>query len=323
MANEIVNTSTTNLGSWTNWALTEVSSDFSTAMVEFDDYSKKCAMDAMSAIYQLVQNTDKTDIGSLDTSNLRDIVKRCAALKLSATALPREVYFQLRNKKVGNNWVKEVEMGVEGDGNDALLRNFGVGIKKVYPVWIVHEGDIFEYPKRKGFTIEAPVWEPKGESEKAVRVVYPIKLAGGGEDYLIAERSSVKTNLKAHIRNNLLNETFGLCKSRYDATPEQKEQIKQKKEEINTALRNCATVDDILACEIAQPYISAAWLDSPESMIIRKMRNNAIKKFPKDMSIIANQSMMQMDDAYQQSTEEIQAGENADEFVIDEAVITE
>ena len=104
--NEIAITSTTNLGSWTNWALQEVSADFSAGMIEFDDYSKKCAMDAMSAIYQLIQNTDKADIGSMDTSNLRDIVKRCASLKLSASSYPREVYFQLRNKQVNGQWVK-------------------------------------------------------------------------------------------------------------------------------------------------------------------------------------------------------------------------
>ena len=318
MPNDVVITSTTNLGGWTNWALNEVSARFDSGMIPFDDYSKKCASDAMSAIYQLVQSTDKADLSKIDPSNLRDIVVRCASLKLSATAYPAEVFFQLRNKQVGNEWRKEVEMGIMGNGFDAMLRNFGVNIQKVYPVWEVCEGDDFTYPKRKGMEIEPPSWEPKGLSSKVVRVVYPIKMKGkDGEDYLIAERDSVKTNLMAHIRNNLMNETFGLCKKRYDATPEQKTQIDARKEEIYAQLRGCETVDDMLKCEVARPYISPAWLDSSESMIVRKMRNNAIRRFPKDMSIIANQSMMEMDDVYKASREEITEHENSEPFVID------
>jgi len=318
MANEVAVSSTTNLGSWTNWALNEVSAKFDSGMIEFDDYSRKCAADAMSAIYQLVQGTDKADLSQIDTSNLRDIVIRCASLKLSATALPREVYFQIRNKNVGGNWVKEVEMGVEGDGNDALLRNFGVGVQKVYPVWLVCEGDDFTYPKRKGLSIEPPTWEPKGLSSKVVRVVYPIKMKGkDGEEYLIAERDSVKVNLMAHIRNNLQNETFGICESRYKAKPEQVKQIKERKEAIFDALRECATVDDMLKCDVAKPYISPAWLDSGESMIVRKMRNNAIRKFPKDMSTIANQSIMQMDEVYQETRVEIEDRENSEPFLVE------
>ena len=318
MQNEIVNvTSSTDLGTWTNWALREVATDFQAGMLEFDEYSKKCAMDAMSAIYQLVQTNDKVDLASLDTSNMRDIIKRCAALKLSATAYPREVYFSIRNKKIGdNNYIQQVEMGIEGDGNDSLLRNFGVNVQKVYPCWLVCEGDDFTYPKRKGLAVEPPSWEPKGISSKVVRVVYPIKLKGkDGEDYLIAERSSVKVNLMAHIRQNLMYETFGFCSNSYKAKPDEKAQINAKKEEIFNALRQCETVDDMLNCEIAKPYISPAWLDNSEAMIVRKMRNNATRKFPKDMSGLANQSMIQMDDAYQQSRMEIEEKENATPFI--------
>ena len=316
--NEVTITSTTNLGSWTNWALQEVSADFSAGMIEFDDYSKKCAMDAMSAIYQLIQNTDKADIGNMDTSNLRDIVKRCASLKLSASSYPREVYFQLRSKQINGQWVKEVEMGIEGDGNDALLRNFGVGVQKVYPVWLVKEGDSFTYPKRVGLTVTPPEWEEKGLSSKVIRVVYPVKLTGKDVEYLISERDSVRTNLMAHVRNNLMNETFGICENRYKAKPEQLQQIKAKKDEIIDALRNCATVDDMLNCELARPYISAAWLDSPESMIVRKMRNNAIKKYPKNFNSIANNSYVELDETFKTARQEIEENEMSEPFLIEE-----
>ena len=314
---------TTGLSEWTNTITGLVSRDFEQNGVQYDEYSKQCAMNAMSSIFQLVQNTDKADMNNLNTSNLREVVAQCASLKLNASALPREVYFQLRSKQINNGqWVKMVEMGVEGDGNDALLRQFGNNVDTVYPVWLVKEGDDFVYPRRKGIEIEPAEWTPKGQSDKTIRVVYPVKLKDGTIDYLIAEREPVKTNLIAHIRNNLMNETFGICENRYKATAKQKEEIKAKKDEILSAVRECEKLEDILNCEVAKPYISAAWLDTPEAMIVRKMRNNAIKKFPKNLNSMASNSLLQLDETYRSTQEEIAQNENSQEFVIeDEAVV--
>lgn len=318
---------TTGLSQWTNTITGLVSRDFEQNGVQYDEYSKQCAMNAMSAIYQLVQNTDKTDMNNLNTSNLREVVAQCASLKLNANAMPREVFFQLRSKQVGGQWVKMVEMGVEGDGNDALLRQFGNNVDTVYPVWLVKEGDDFTYPRRRGIKIEPAEWTPKGLSDKTVRVVYPVKLKDGTIEYLIAEREPVRTNLIAHIKNNMLNETFGFVtgknskgkdRTRYDATAEEKAKINAKKEEILSAVRECETLEDILKCEVAKPYISAAWLDTPEAMIVRKMRNNAIKKFPKNLNSMASSSLLQLDETYKASQEEIAENENSEEFAIEE-----
>lgn len=316
---------TTGLSQWTNTITGLVSRDFEQNGVQYDEYSKQCAMNAMGAIFQLVQNTDKADMNNLNTSNLREVVAQCASLKLNANAMPREVFFQLRSKQINGQWMKMVEMGVEGDGNDALLRQFGNNVDTVYPVWLVKEGDDFTYPRRRGIEIEPAEWTPKGLSDKTVRVVYPVKLKDGTIDYLIAEREPVKTNLIAHIRNNLMNETFGICENRYKATDKQKVKIKAKKEEILSAFRACETVDDMLKCEYAvTPYVSAAWLDTPEAMIVRKMRNNAIKKFPKNLNSMASSSLLQLDETYKASQEEIAENENSQEFVIeDETVVAE
>lgn len=324
---------TTGLSQWTNTITGLVSRDFEQNGVQYDEYSKQCAMNAMSAIYQLVQNTDKTDMNNLNTSNLREVVAQCASLKLNANAMPREVFFQLRSKQVGGQWVKMVEMGVEGDGNDALLRQFGNNVDTVYPVWLVKEGDDFTYPRRRGIEIEPAEWTPKGLSDKTVRVVYPVKLKDGTIEYLIAEREPVRTNLIAHIKNNMLNETFGFVtgknskgkdRTRYDATAEEKAKINAKKKEILSAVRECETLEDILKCEVAKPYISAAWLDTPEAMIVRKMRNNAIKKFPKNLNSMASSSLLQLDETYKASQEEIAENENSEEFAIeDETVVAE
>ena len=318
---------TTGLSQWTNTITGLVSRDFEQNGVQYDEYSKQCAMNAMSAIYQLVQNTDKAYMNNLNTSNLREVVAQCASLKLNANAMPREVFFQLRSKQVGGQWVKMVEMGVEGDGNDALLRQFGNNVDTVYPVWLVKEGDDFTYPRRRGIEIEPAEWTPKGLSDKTVRVVYPVKLKDGTIEYLIAEREPVRTNLIAHIKNNMLNETFGFVtgknskgkdRTRYDATAEEKAKINAKKEEILSAVRECETLEDILKCEVAKPYISAAWLDTPEAMIVRKMRNNAIKKFPKNLNSMASSSLLQLDETYKASQEEIAENENSEEFAIEE-----
>lgn len=313
---------TTGLSEWTNTITGLAIRDFEKNGVKFDDYSKECAMAAVGSIFQLVQNTDKTEMADINTSNLREVVVQCASLKLNANAVPREVYFQLRSKQINGDWKKVVEMGIEGDGNDALLRNFGNEVAKVYPVWVVKEGDEFTYPKRVGLEVTPPSWEQKGLSERVSKVVYPVKLTDGTIEYLIADRESVKTNLIAHIRNNMMNETFGVCKDRYKATPEQKQKIKEMKAAILNEVRKCETLDDMLACQAAQPYISAAWLDTPEQMITRKLRNNAIKKFPKNMNSMANHSLLQLDEGYKVSREEIEENENSEPFEVeDENVI--
>ena len=75
---------TTVLSKWINAITGLVSRDFEQNGVQYDEYSKQCAMNAMEAIFQLVQNTDKVDMNNLNTSNLREVVAQCASLKLNA-----------------------------------------------------------------------------------------------------------------------------------------------------------------------------------------------------------------------------------------------
>lgn len=324
----------TSLSEWSNAMTGLIIEDYKSCGMKMDDYSKECAMEAMTSIYNLVKNDPKiSGMGNLDTSNLRGIVKRCASLKLNASAYPRECYFQLRNVKVGTDpqtgkdvWQKQVEMGIEGSGYDSLLANYGKDVKQVYPYWVIKEGDVYIPPKHKGLTVTEPEWEEKFLSDKAVRVVYPVKLNDGNITYLSADRDSVKINLMAHVKQNLMNVTFGICADRYKATEKQKSEIKAKKEEILNALRSCKTVDEMLKCEISRPYISGAWLDTPESMIVRKMCNNATKKYPKNYDPMARQAQMEMDEVYQISKNEIEENANSvdfDEDVVDSEIVSE
>ena len=316
MANEVAPKKefTTAISQWTNSITNLVTRDFNEVGVPLDEDNKRCAAHAMESIFHLVTESG-IDMKNLNTSNLREVVEHCASLKLDAAAMPRECYFQLRRKKNGNNWTASVEMGIEGAGYEAMLRNYGVNVKTVYPTWVIKDGDTFVFPKRKGLKVEPPEWEPAGKSNKVIRVVVPIMLNDGTEQYLMSDRKDVVVNLFAHIRNNLMNETFGICENRYKATDKQKDEIAGKKEEIYEKLRQCETVDEMLAVPEARPYISAAWLDSTEAMITRKMINNCVKKFPKSLNTIAHRSALEMNDEYKAAQEEIAENENAEDFI--------
>lgn len=326
---------TTALSQWSNEITRLIARDYEACGVQLDEYSKKCALEAMTAIFNLVKTNPKLkDMNSLDTSNLRGIVEHCASLKLNAGAYPRECYFQLRNVKVGVDsegkdiWQQQVEMGFEGAGYDSMLANFGKDVERVYPYWVIKEGDTYISPKHKGLEVTPPEWEEKGLSSRVVRVVYPVKLTDGTIEYLTADRESVKVNLLAHVRQNMMNETFGIVtgtkkqygnevpKTRYDATEAEKKKIDEKKEEVIDALRACETVDDMLKCEIAKPFMSMAWLDTPESMITRKMCNNATRKFPKVYDPMARKAQIEMDETYQEVQAEIV--ENANQIPFEE-----
>ena len=278
-----VNTFITKASNAENKIVTSIVTQLENRNITLDNYSTECAINAVSAINQLLQtNNLEWTSPKLDPSNYQDVIKKVALLKLNANASNREVYFQFRSVKIGDEWKKMIEVGVEGDGNDAILRNFGVDVETVYPYWKVREGDVFEYPTFNGIEMTPPKWTPKGEG-KIVRVVYPIKLKNGSVDFKIAERADVVKNLYAHIINNMMNETFGICADRYKATEQQKKQIEEKKAEIKAKIKSL-TLDELLDFPEAQPWISPSWseLHSREAMIERKMRNNAIKKFPKD-----------------------------------------
>lgn len=294
-------------------------------------YSKQCVMHAISGINALLDKAGVSWVSpELDKSTISDILIKVACLRLNAAVQPREVYFELRNVKSKGEggkdlWKKQVEMGVEGDGNDTILSNFGRGVKRIAQIWKVHEGDDFAYPSFDGLAMTPPRWSPKGKSDKIAKVVYPIIMDGkDGEQYVdfyISEREDVRHNLLAHLNNNLMQETFGLAESKYKATPDQKKKIAEKKQEIFNKARAHKTLDDILDDPELQPYISPAWTEpfSRESMIERKMRNNAIKKIPKDFGNGSLETMFEeaTDETYRATAREIKQFANSEPIDIE------
>lgn len=235
--------------------------------IQYDTYQLMCARNMMNKMVEILWK-DNLTINQINQNNITDILQTVAMLKLNASASPREVYVITRNVKVGEKWEKVFEMGVEGDGNDKILREYGVNVAKVHTHWAVREGDEFTYPSFKGLEIVPPTWSPKSYNGKVVRVVYPIEMSDGTVEYHIAERESVTVNLQAHISNNLMkNKNIG----------------DKKKQEILDKIAGM-TLDELYADKEIMEIASPAWRSahSREAMLLRKMRNNAIKKIPKD-----------------------------------------
>lgn len=251
--------------------------------IEFSDYSKKCVMNAIGTINQVLDRSGLSfKSPDLDQSNLTTTLLNVAYLELNSIAQPSECYFQIRNvKQADGKYKKQIEFGIQADGYDAILSRFGRNVKKVYPFWVVRENDHFEYPKYNGLEFTPPVWEPRGTGD-VVRIVYPVLHTDNTIHFYIGVRDDVRRNLLAHINNNLMNEAFGIAASRYKATPDQLKQINQKKTELKARAKELgfAALDD----EVLEPYISPSWKEdfSREAMIIRKIRNNIVKKIPKD-----------------------------------------
>lgn len=238
--------------------------------IRMTEYQRTCVINSISSINEMLVK-EGLGMRDIDQSNLTQTLMHVAALQLNATATPREVYFIKRNQKVkGGEAIQVIEMGIEGDGNDAILSRFGRNVKQVHRHWEVREDDGFTYPGYSGLTVTPPSWSPKGTG-KVVRVVYPIEFNDGQVEFYIAEREDVKANLLAHMYNNLMWDNKKVDK---------KAKIKEFAE--------THSLDEILDNEEMQTLgnISPAWKEpqSRESMIIRKMRNRIVKKIPKDFS---------------------------------------
>ena len=286
--------------------------------ITLSEYSKSCVVNAISAINTVLDTNGITwGDASLDTNGITQILLSIAALQLNAAATPKECYFQIRNVSVKGAdgkqvWKKKIEYGIEGSGNDALLSRFGRDVKKVYPRWLVREDDDFKYPRYAGVEVTPPEWNPKGTG-KVVRVVYPIQSKDGSINYYIAERADVKKNLIAHISNNLMNETFGICADRYKATDAEKQQIAVKKREVLEKAKELE-LDAILDSAEFDKFISPAWKEeqSRESMITTKMCNNITKKVPKDFASSF------VSELYNESSDETYKAYNEEYVVVEE-----
>lgn len=176
----------------------------------------------------------------------------------------REVFTIIRNENRNGTKVKVVEVKPQYRGVLKILSSFGRNVMRIYPEWIVREGDEFKYPRFKGLEIIPPEWEPHGTEGKIVRVVVPILYKDGTVDYRIAERESVATNIKAQIKQNIM--------------------FKNNKEEILAKIQDM-TLDELLVDKTLAPLINETYTGlSKDEMLITKLVLNAVKRVQIDYS---------------------------------------
>lgn len=252
--------------------------NFQNIRLNLDAYQKVCLANAIAKIQELLyQNELDFNSEVINQNNLTTILEQISMFRLNAAANPRECYFQLRNDNEHNK--KLIEFGIEGNGNDAILRNFGVDVKNVLPPIIIREGDEFTYPYFDGEKMQPFTWKPKSFYKKPIAVVYIIIKNDDTKEYLVSEREAVANNLKAHINNNMLT-----CKD-YKLKKRITDKIKDMTLEQmigDQELTNAIKTEDGKYLNLISPAWKSA--HSKEEMIIRKMKNNAIKKYPKDFS---------------------------------------
>ena len=267
--NQLSFKSATGLGKAQEYYMAEIGTIANNNKVALDAEQVTCGNNMISAMFNQAAKANAS-LNSFDRNEIIQILQKATMLRLNVAAEPHECYLITRNQKVGDSWVKKFEFGIEGDGNDKLLRKYGVDVKKVHKFWVVREHDEFTYPSFNGLEITPPTWKPKDYYSKVVRVVYPIEKTDGTIEWNIAEREEVKINLLAHINQNVMKN---------------KDYTDAARAKLTERIANM-TLDELFADQECLKIMSPAWASphSRESMILRKMRNNATRRYPKEFS---------------------------------------
>jgi len=286
---------------------------------DFTKYGRTCAINALASVVMFCKSKG-VELTELDGSMLRLQIQNVGFTELNMATIPSEAYIDLRKTY---KWVdvtdpatgevkkeKKVSYTVaikpQGAGNEKLVRKYGVGLKKgdgLKNAILIREGNEFVMPYFDGLQMTKPIYKPllENENNKVIAVMYPAVKEDGTVEYLFATREGVKPNLIAQIRQNAL----------YSFTKEEDEEYTGKNGKKYTKTKTVVdeeardafyklieekaskmTVDEMLNDEDLLEYINPTYTSggSKEAMIMRKMKNNALKYYPKeyDNSYITN-----------------------------------
>lgn len=253
---------------------------------KFSDYGKTCVINAIAGLVTVCK-ANKIEIKNLDPVLLRLQLQNIGFTELNYASIPSELYIDLRKTKdSNNNEIYSVAIKPQGAGNEKLVRKFGVGIKKdgLLPAWLVREGDEFTLGSFDGIKQTPPTWVRKSLDKKIVMVVYPVIKTNGDVEYLMASRDSIIPNLIAQIRQNSMNAFIVEVESKgYKYKKVDKDKRDAFYKEIEKDFEG-KSLDDILAMEKYIDYINPTYTSggSKEQMILRKMKNNALKNYPRE-----------------------------------------
>ena len=251
--------------------------------VEFTDYGKKCVMNAISGLVTLA-TSQGIDFKQINRSMLKIALQNVGYTELNYAAMPSEVYFDLRKIRNADGTTTYLpSIKPQGAGNEKLLRKYGVGLKKdtgLRSPWLVREGDDITFPSFDGLEMIPPKWTPKSYDKKVIMVVYPAQKIDGSVEYLIATREGIKANIIAQIRQNTL-----YAFQKFDGKSKVVDEDARNKfyDELNKFAEE-HKVDELIDNPKYAPYINPTYTSggSKEQMILRKMKNNALKNYPKE-----------------------------------------
>ena len=228
-----------------------------------DNYQAVCGYNILAQInVQLAKEGLDFKSPKVDKETINNAIKYVIVYRLNTDN--REVFTIVRNEKRGTNqsggpnYVKVIEVKPQYRGVLKILSTYGRDVMRVYPEWIVREGDEFTYPMFKGIEQVPPTWTRKSSDGKILRVIVPVQYKDGTVDYRIAERESVATNIKAQIKQSVM----------FDS----------KKEEILAKIQDM-TLDQLLEDKSLSKLINETYTGlSREEMLITKLVLNAVKR---------------------------------------------
>lgn len=227
-----------------------------------DEASKRCGV---NAIVYLCGQYGASEVQSFPRDQLMQVLQFVTINGLDVFS--GQVFMDRRkNFKTGKYDIKATPMG---SAYETMVRRYGVGVKAVHQAWVIREGDEFSLPQYDGLKVTPARWRPtlEGYGKKAIAVCYPIEKEDGSVEYLVSTRDEVARNLVAQI----MNATLGA---------ERREIHDRLMKELDGK-----GLDEMIADPELAPYVSPAYRSpaSRESMIVQKMKKNALLHYTRDL----------------------------------------
>lgn len=280
--------------------------------VELTEYGRTCAYNVIGGLITHCR-TNNIPLNKIDPVLLGQQIRNIAYTELNIAASPAECYFDLRKVRLPNEdgTIEEmyaIKIAPQGAGNEKLVRKFGVNVKELHTAWLIREGDEYTLPSWEGGKLTPPSWKMKSVSGKVIMVIYRITKTDGSEEYLIADRESVKQSLIAQIRQNSL---YAFKKWVTDKNGKRTVEVDtDKRNEFYKGIEDnfeSKVVDECLKLDEYQTYINPTYTSggSKESMMVRKMKNIALKNYPKEYdSSLQAQAAAELNEDYDETIRE-------------------
>jgi hypothetical protein len=245
--------------------------------INFTDYQQSCVVNAVRTITPMLEKNGYT-WQSFGVDNIITVLQQTAFLELNPSATPNECYYIVRkdyDKKTKSYLPPVLEFNIEGAGNDIILRKFGQDVMDLKS-YIVYEGDEFTEGFMNGWDLSLPTYRRKFLTNKPMKVVYLIKKTNGEIDVQYADTLDVMKSLLANAKQNKAEEKLlrQLAKLGLYEILEDEKWLDYKisktygKNNYTTPLFNPSYTSPI----------------SMYSMIERKLRNHATRKYPKNFN---------------------------------------